>query len=600
MSLNIVDTLRVNGLSGSGGASGANGYYLANPNGQAGGKGTAGKSVTLSIPVQTFTGDPGGDIVNLSRHAVGGSGGGGGGGGGGETAQGTVTYSSGPGFSRTDAVYGPSGNAGAGGFAGAAGSAKTTFANLVFNMGGGTTSQNTVALQGTAWGGQGGFGGSPGAGGSSNWAGTWISTSSGVPPFSQIYDQRGTSGAAGLDGANGAAGGSARVEHTNLTVTGENVLVNLYGNVIGGASGGGGHGSRSGSGSFAPDSGDGGSAGTGGAAIASVSGLRATVTGGLQLNVYLDAMGGQGARGGDGANPAFGNTNNSNFVGDVGSSLNTYTYGAAGAGGNGGKGGSGTASVTGAVITGSAAVDQVTFGLTAAGGQGGTGGNGGNGVASSSTVNGNYTTVINGTPDGLAGIKDGNGKATVTFSGNTIDLGDGNDTLTFSFIAKGPGAKVVTMQNNVLDGGNGTGDTLKLGVQATGESGFIVDVQNNTLRIGTGPTNAMTGFEIFRGGSGNDRFLDGNGSQTYSGGFGVDRFEFKPGLVGTDRIEGFDTDDVIRLAGFGSSLDSFTDVLTNIAANPTADGVQILTSTGSILLVGMTAAALQSNDFLFV
>lgn len=42
--------------------------------GGAGGAGTAGKGVTLSIPAQTFAGDPCGDVVSLARHAVGGSG----------------------------------------------------------------------------------------------------------------------------------------------------------------------------------------------------------------------------------------------------------------------------------------------------------------------------------------------------------------------------------------------------------------------------------------------------------------------------------------------------------------------------------------------
>lgn len=56
--------------------------------------------------------------------------------------------------------------------------------------------------------------------------------------------------------------------------------------------------------------------------------------------------------------------------------------------------------------------------------------------------------------------------------------------------------------------------------------------------------------------------------------------------------------DVIRLAGFGPTLDSFSDVLS--AANATAQGALIQTSArSSVPLVGLTVASLQADDFPF-
>jgi hypothetical protein len=91
--------------------------------------------MTLSIPAQTFAGDPGGDVFSLARHAVGGSG----------------------------------------------------------------------------------------------WTGAWTTTSSGQPPFATIYDQQGTPGALAQSGANGAAGATSKVTHDLLSVSGENVPLNLCG-----------------------------------------------------------------------------------------------------------------------------------------------------------------------------------------------------------------------------------------------------------------------------------------------------------------------------------------------------------------------------------
>jgi hypothetical protein len=314
--------------------------------------------------------------------------------------------------------------------------------------------------------------------------------------------------------------------------------------------------------------------------------------------VVLTGRGGQGAGGGDGAAPSIGYTSFNSTVNNVTSGQNTTTWGAAGEGGDGGRGGNGTASVTGATITGSAANDNLTFILSAFGGLGGTGGNGALGVAGSSMVapNGVVNTVV-GTPDGLHGLNGAAGRATVTFSNNIINLGDGSDTLMLDFTAGGPGARSLTMRGNVIDGGLGI-DTLRLGDGTAGEAGFIVDVQNNTIRIGSGPLNTQTGFEIFRGGSGNDRFLDGVGNQTYQGGLGADRFEFASGRAGADRIETFEANDVIRLTGFGPALDSFAEV--QAVTTSTANGALIQTSaTSSILLAGMSAASLQADDFLF-
>ncbi len=596
MTLSIFTNQRVDGLAGVGGTGGSGGT-TALPNGQAGSNGTSGQSRTLNFQNQTFIGDPGGDTVNVARHSVGGGGGDGGTGGLGAAASATTTYSSGPGFSRTDLDFGPAGDGGSGGLGGAAGRAITTFANLVFDMAGGAASQNAVTLNATAWGGKGGSSGFAGSGGASS--GTGISTTTlGTPPFSSIFDRQGTPGGIGPDGANGSAGGFARVTHSNLTVTGENVLVTLYGTALAGAGGTGGTGGRSGNGSTPLPTGNGGDGGNGGAASTTVSGLSVTVTGGLTLNVILDAGGGAGGNAGGGALPASGYVFSETLTDTARSSLYTTTFGAAGAGGDGGRGGAATASMTGTTITGSAAVDNVTITLKATGGLGGIGRDGATGVASSSTILGTATTTTVGTPDGVDGLNGAAGKSTVTFTNNIINLGDGNDKLTLGFVANGPGAKSVLVHDNTLNGGLGQ-DTLTLGTQTQGEAAAVVNVGLGTLQIGKSGSSSMTGFEVFRGGAGNDRFIDGAGNHTYSGGFGADRFEFAFGLAGADRIESFVTEDVIRLTGFGGGLDSFADVL--VATTDTAAGALIQTSaTSSILLAGVTEASLQANDFLFV
>jgi hypothetical protein len=108
----------------------------------------------------------------------------------------------------------------------------------------------------------------------------------------------------------------------------------------------------------------------------------------------------------------------------------------------------------------------------------------------------------------------------------------------------------------------------------------------------------MTGFEIFWGGGGDDRFRDGPGNQTYRGRGGNDVFEFLPGQAGADRIEDFDAGDVIDLRGLGPALGNFNAVLA--ASRQLFGGVQIDTSpNSSILLLGAQLFNLQPTDFLF-
>jgi hypothetical protein len=126
-----------------------------------------------------------------------------------------------------------------------------------------------------------------------------------------------------------------------------------------------------------------------------------------------------------------------------------------------------------------------------------------------------------------------------------------------------------------------------------------VNVGAGTLRLGTGTGSVFSGFEAFGGTSGADRFIDGALGQTYAGGFGADTFLFSSGLAGADRITDFQAVDVIRLKGFGTGLDSFADVLSH-TTDVLGSGALIQTGLGSsILLVGVTVAQLQTDDFAF-
>lgn len=344
---------------------------------------------------------------------------------------------------------------------------------------------------------------------------------------------------------------------------------------------------------------DGGNGGNGGNGTATVLALDVEVTGGLDLFLYMAGFGADGALGGAGGIAGWGSVAETERVDGVGSRHTTATHAMAGGGGDGGDGGTGRAQLLGSRIVGSDAVDWVEIELRGVGGLGVSGAAGAVGVADSTVTSGTtfvQTYVTVGTIAGTAGIAGTSGQGVVTMTGNVIELGGGTDKLTLKPVAYGPGGAIVTVEGNSFDGGTGV-DRISVG---WGDDRTVVfDVAGSRLRVDGGAWNVMTGFEEFYGGYyTSNRFLDGAGDQVYVGTLAVDRFEFRAGRAGADTIGGFEGDDVVRLRGFGSGLDSFAEVLA--ATTDTAQGARIDTGAGSsILLAGVPEASLAADDFAF-
>jgi hypothetical protein len=600
MTLNINSTLSLTGANGQSGAPGSSGTSASRDGGN-GIAGTAAESALLDVLNQSFLGDAGADRVSISRTATGGTGGTGGNGGIAASGQSTTVFSSGPGFTRTDVTWDAPGDGGSGGRGGAGGRGEVRFAALDFALDGGAAGQNVVLLSGSAFGGRGGQGGSAGGGGVAGWDVTSVANfGSGPSGSSQVFAVVGAP--AGQAGASqdGRAGRVGTVDFTDIAMTGENVRLVLDGTARGGAGGGSGAGAPAGRGSEAANGSNGGDGGRGGDGTASVTGLVMDVTGGLSLLLTLTGQGGTGAGGNSGGAAGWDRTVSAASQDGVGESVTTTTYAINGAGGDGGNGGNGTARLRDSAFTGSDADDTVNIQLIAIGGQGGNGNFGGPAVANSDTSTGTtfvFRDIVNGTPAGATGSDGTAGRAQAVLTGNEIMLGGGNDTVLLRLSATGEGATQVVVAGNVFDGGAGT-DRITVGGQVAADRPVVFDLAGERLRVDGGTWNTMTGFETFHGGSANDRFLDGTGNQTYRGFVGADRFEFRAGQAGDDRIDAFQADDVVRLRGFGPALDSFAEVLA--VATQAANGVLIQTSaTSSVLLAGLTLAQLAADDFAF-
>ncbi|NOX95792.1 MAG: calcium-binding protein, partial [Alphaproteobacteria bacterium] len=117
--------------------------------------------------------------------------------------------------------------------------------------------------------------------------------------------------------------------------------------------------------------------------------------------------------------------------------------------------------------------------------------------------------------------------------------------------------------------------------------------------------------DILDGGNGNDELFGGGGADTLEGGRGDDTlngnagndlFLFKLG-DDADEISGFTagaaTDDVISLSGFGAAFDTFAEVFA--AASDDGFGNTVIDFGGgdTITLIGVAAASLNGDDFIF-
>ncbi|MCX8135278.1 MAG: hypothetical protein N3D18_15110 [Roseococcus sp.] len=280
------------------------------------------------------------------------------------------------------------------------------------------------------------------------------------------------------------------------------------------------------------------------------------------------------------------------------SSASTVDHADSAPGGAGGAGGNAAALLQDNRIATGAGNDSLTVLLRAVAGAGGEGGRGGAGIADQTYLLGSDARVILGAAAGPDGARGADGTAVIRFENNSFHLGEGNDTLALTVQAVGSETRIV-FRGNTLDGGDGF-DTLDLGgfgSQAFGW-GAVVDVARGRLSLGGGsPQNSLAGFERFHGSMGDDRFLDGAGAHFYAGGAGQDRFVFTRNH-GHDVIEDLEAGDVIEFSRFGARLDSFEDVL----ARSTDDRNGLVVDTGfggTLTLLGWQKAALTAEMFGF-
>jgi hypothetical protein len=594
-------TRNLNGLAGAEGSAGADGDTPSEAGGN-GGAGSAGRNTAFTLTARDFVSNAAADSIFYTANLAGGNGGSGGFGGRGADGPLSVTTGTVGRTQVTTVTQGPGGDGGAGGSGGRGGSSTATFSDLSFALGGGS---DAVGLTATARGGNGGWGVLGNTGGVSGPSGTVLEYDEDSDGL--YLSASGTfTGAAGGDGGasgNGAGGGNGTVRFADLAFGPGQQNITLGGTAFGGAGGGvfgqpdrgtgiGGGGTTSGT---HADAGNGGAGGSATAEVVNLSIAGATV---VNLFINLQAWGGNGGAGADAVQAlSYGRSFAHVTTPTVFDYDETWDYLQGGDGGDGGRGGSATARMANAAISLGDEADAVNILLLASAGRGGAGGAGAPAIASSTTTSGASTTVIDGAPAGADGLRGLDGVARVTMTDNVIQLGGGNDQLTLDLRPMTDfGRALLTFTGNRFEGGAGV-DTLAFS-GSLDNPGVLADVFNGTLRIGNSPTNIMTGFERFFGTLQADRFIDGAGDQFYDGVAGADRFEFR-------RNHGHDTvvlgDGVVRLLGFGLTLDSFADLLARATeVGGFAPGVIVATgANSSLMLSGLTLATLDASDFLF-
>ncbi len=210
----------------------------------------------------------------------------------------------------------------------------------------------------------------------------------------------------------------------------------------------------------------------------------------------------------------------------------------------------------------------------------------------------------------------GSGNDVITGSNDkdTISGGIGFDTIDggkgFDYLLGGDDGDSVTggALSDTLLGGNGN-DTLRGGTEndrILGESqhDLIFGDDGDDLVFGGGGNDTIDGglgADNIQGGSGADSITGGAGNDTLRGDTENDTFVFQLG-AGTDTIADFSAGaaigDAIRLVGFGTAFDTFSEVLA-AATNTGADTTINFGNGVVIVLQGVQVAQLNANDFAF-
>lgn len=333
-----------------------------------------------------------------------------------------------------------------------------------------------------------------------------------------------------------------------------------------------------------------------------------TLVGGAGLDLLTGGAGADSMSGGDGADTLNGNDGNDILNGGAGADSmsggagdDIYTVDDAGdvvtevAG-------QGTADLINSSLTLSLAgglgqVEHLT--LTGGGNINGTGNTWDNQITGNNGINtliggaGNDTLLGNGGNDSLDG---GQGN-------DSLDGGIGNDTLLGAngndILIGGAGDDVLNAgaDNDTVNGGDGA-DNL---IGSTGDDSLLGGNGLDTLNAGDGNDTLSGGGDAdsLLGGAGNDRLDGGFGNDTMDGGLGADVFVFA-GNFGTDTVNNFslsELNEAIDVSGIGAITD-FTDLVTNHLSQGGL-GAVITVGANSITLVGILAANLQLDDFIF-
>jgi len=199
--------------------------------------------------------------------------------------------------------------------------------------------------------------------------------------------------------------------------------------------------------------------------------------------------------------------------------------------------------------------------------------------------------------DGADTLLGGNGRDTLTGGAGADRMDGGAQIDTVSYATANDKVWVRLWAGDGLEG-DALGDTLIAIENLEGSS-------HNDKLIGSDGANLISGRagdDLIQGLLGDDLLAGGDGDDNLFGGVGDDAFLFFASEAGADVVQDFTagaaTDDVIRLIGFGGSLDDFADITAN-AAQVGGDVVIDLGGGDSITLIGVTLASLHADDFTF-
>jgi Ca2+-binding RTX toxin-like protein len=206
---------------------------------------------------------------------------------------------------------------------------------------------------------------------------------------------------------------------------------------------------------------------------------------------------------------------------------------------------------------------------------------------------------------------------------DTLDGGSGNNIAIQSIVAAPPAANAPPTPNfapPVPHGQyNGTAGNDTITITGSDSAATVSGLPTQvTLTDSTNPVaidglagndtidastlTAATMRFILNGGEGNDFLHGGQGDDVLVGGAGNDRFAFS-GSNGTDTIVDFQhAVDKIQITGYGSVLDSFSDLagaIAQVGSDVRIDLAARVAGAGTIILQNTQLAAVSASDFTF-